>query len=225
MANTIDIESLLNRPEGQTLDFKASGYDLSDNRQKRNFAKDVASLANTPRDSDAYIVLGVKKLNNGTFELQGLDKEIDDADLQSIAASLLDPCPHFVYEPCEYNSVILGLITVSQDQLLPSVPKKTSDTGFAQGKIYFRRGSQNAPASVQEQGQIWDWFRGRDTYPTQENPYVRERSWAEYLAEVEGFDQTARHILVVDQSLGEDAETLSGLGSGPWTFVLVEGNL
>ena len=106
MANTIDIESLLNRPEGQTLDFKASGYDLSDNRQKRNFAKDVASLANTPRDSDAYIVLGVKKLNNGTFELQGLDKEIDDADLQSIAASLLDrgSCPHFVYEPCEYNS-------------------------------------------------------------------------------------------------------------------------
>ena len=220
MANTIDIESLLNRPEGQTLDFKATGYDLSDNRQKRNFAKDVASLANTPRDSDGHIVLGVKKLNNGTFELQGLDKEIDDADLQSIAASLLDPCPHFVYEPCEYNGVILGLITVSQDQLLPSVPKKTSDTGFAQGKIYFRRGSQNAPASVQEQGQIWDWFRGRDTYPIQENPYVRERSWAEYLAEVEGFDQTARHILVVDQSLGEDAETLSGLGSGPWTFVL-----
>ena len=116
--------------------------------------------------------------------------------------------------------MILGLITVSQDQLLPSVPKKTSDTGFAQGKIYFRRGSQNAPASVQEQGQIWDWFRGRDTYPTQENPYVRERSWAEYLAEVEGFDQTARHILVVDQSLGEDAvQTLSG--ARQWTPALI----
>ena len=52
------------------------------------------------------------------------------------------------------------------------------------------------------------------------NPYARERSWAEYLTEVEGLGQTARHILVVDESLGLDAEMLSGLGSGPWSFVL-----
>ena len=217
---TVDIGSLLDRPESQTLDFKASGYDLSERRQKRNFAKDVASLANTPRDSEAYIVLGVKKLNSGSFELHGLDKEIDDSDLQSVASSLLEPSPRFMYEACEYDGVTLGLISISLDQQFPSVPKRTEDSGFAEGKIYCRRGSQNAPASLQEQGQIWDWFRGRGTLLPPDNPYVRERSWAEYLAEVEGFGQTARHILVVDESLREDAETLSGLGSGPWTFVL-----
>ena len=109
----VDIGSLLNRPESQTLDFKASGYDLSEKRQKRNFAKDVASLANTPRDSEAYIVLGVKKLNSGSFELHGLDKEIDDSDLQSVASSLLEPSPRFMYEACEYDGVTLGLITIS----------------------------------------------------------------------------------------------------------------
>ena len=220
MAVTVDIASLLNRPESQTLDFKATSYDLSDKRQKRNFAKDIASLANTPRDSEAYIVLGVKKLNNGSFELRGLAKEIDDSDLQSVASSLLEPSPHFMYEAQQHDGVTLGLITISLDQQFPSVPKRTEDSAFEEGKIYFRRGSQNAPASLPEQGQIWDWFRGRGLPLPSDNPYVRERSWDEYLAEVEGLGQTARHMLVIDESLGEDAETLSGLGSGPWAFVL-----
>ena len=45
----LDIASLLNQPESATLDFKATDYDLSDERKKRDFAKDLASLANTPR--------------------------------------------------------------------------------------------------------------------------------------------------------------------------------
>ena len=56
---TTDVGRLLDRPEGETIDFKATGYDLSDNRKKRDFAKDLASLANTPREEEAYIVLGV----------------------------------------------------------------------------------------------------------------------------------------------------------------------
>jgi len=67
---------LLNRPEGKTLDFKAKGYDTSSRRDKRAFAKDLASLANTPREGDAHIVLGVKKHLDGSFELLGLDKAL-----------------------------------------------------------------------------------------------------------------------------------------------------
>ena len=72
MDYTLALSSLLNRPEGETLDFKASGYDLSDDGQKRNFAKDLASLANTPREGESYIVLGVKKQLDGSFILQGI---------------------------------------------------------------------------------------------------------------------------------------------------------
>ncbi len=216
----VDIEGLLRSPESCVVDYKATSYNTSNERQKRNFAKDVASLANTPREGDAYLVLGVKKNRDGSNDLWGIDKEVDDSELQSIASSLLEPIPSFLYQAIPYQGVTLGLISISTDLQAPIVPKRTEDSGFERGKIYFRRGSQNAPATVQEQGRIWDWIRGRGLPQPSANPYVRERSWAEYLAEVEGFAQTAHHILVADETLGQDAEEISGLGSGPWAYVL-----
>ena len=219
MANSVDIVSLLEGSEGGTLDFKASAYDFSRDRGKRDFSKDITCLANTPRDGDSHIVLGVKKHIDGSFDLHGLDKEIDDADLQSVASSLLEPSPRFVYQPIRHDSVNLGLITIFFDQPSPVVPKRTMDNGFVEGRMYFRRGSQNAPASAQEQGHIWDWFRGRGGLIPTSNPYARERSWAEYLAEVETLTPSARHLLVLDDGFRQDAEALSGLGNGPWAFV------
>ena len=54
MTEPRDISSLLKRPEGETLDFKANNYDLSDKGNKRSFAKDLASLANTPSSSTVF---------------------------------------------------------------------------------------------------------------------------------------------------------------------------
>ena len=64
---TIDIDGLLKSPESRVVDYKATNYNTSDEKQKRNFAKDVASLANTPREGDAYLVLGVKKKETGAM--------------------------------------------------------------------------------------------------------------------------------------------------------------
>ena len=47
MMDSIDLSSLLACPEGETLDFKETNYDLSDKRSKWKFAKALASLANT----------------------------------------------------------------------------------------------------------------------------------------------------------------------------------
>ncbi len=169
MDNPLDLASLLNRHEDETLDFKASVYDLSDGRQKRNFAKDLASLSNTPREGEAYIVLGVKKQLDGSFTLHGIDKVLDDADLQNVASSLLEPNLRFIYYSIWHGDVLLGLITIPPSQEFPVVPKRTIDEGFTKGTIYFRRGSQNSEASIQEQARIWDWFRGRSR-PTSQNP-------------------------------------------------------
>ena len=51
-AGIVDIEGLLRIPESWVIDYKATNYNTSDEKQKRNFAKDVASLANTPREGD-----------------------------------------------------------------------------------------------------------------------------------------------------------------------------
>ena len=143
-----DLELLLQRSEDETIDFKAGSYDLTDKRKKRDFAKDLASLANTPREGDAHIVLGVKKKLDGSFELPGIENELDDAAFQSVASSLLEPSPRFVYNTVRHRGVVLGLITIPASQNSPVAPKRTEDTGFVEGHIYFRRGSQNALAAM-----------------------------------------------------------------------------
>ena len=215
-----DLASLLERPESETLDFKANSYDLSDKRKKRDFAKDLASLANTPRDGGAHIVLGVKKRHDGSFELLGIENELDDADLQGVASGFLEPMPRFSYQAIPHRGVVLGLITIPPGQQSPVAPKKTEDPGFVEGSIYFRRGSQNDVASMQEQGRIWDWFRDAAILDFSPNPYALEPAWTRYLAEVAELRSTARHILIVDDRFREDADDLSGIGAGPWALVL-----
>ena len=161
MPNNLDLPALLERPEGETLDFKEKSYDLSDKKQKRNFAKDLASLVNTPRAGRAYIVLGVQKQFDGSFKLTGIDRHVDDADLQSVAHSHLEPCPRFNYQVVPYGTNHLGLITIPAGQGSPVAPKKTLDNGFVEGSIYFRRGSQNAAASTRDQERIWAWFHAQ----------------------------------------------------------------
>ena len=220
MQMSMDIASLLESPEGETLDFKARSYDFSDMRKKRDFAKDIASLANTPREGDAYIVLGVKKMLDGSFQLLGMDKDIDDTDLQGIASSLLEPTPRFVYHAIQHGGVVLGLISISVGQQSPSVPKNTKDDGFIKDRIYFRRGSKNDVASMQEQGRIWEWIRNGGTVPSvASNPYALEQPWKRYLAETDQLRAMARHILIVDDRFRDDADRLSGIGAGPWSYV------
>ena len=170
MTETVDIVALLELPESEVLDFKATSYDLSNPRKKRDFAKDLASLANTPREGDAYIVLGVKKYPDGRYKLWGIDDAIDDADLQSVASSLLEPSPRFSFQPIRHNDTLLGLIIIPPDRRYPVTPKRTDGTGFVEGHIYYRRGSQNADAPMYEQERIWDWFRGRSITSTFSGP-------------------------------------------------------
>ncbi len=215
---SIDLASLLERPEGETLDFKATSYDLSNKRKKRDFAKDLASLANTPREGNAYIVLGVKKRLDGSFKLWGVKEKIDDANLQDVASSLLEPTPRFVYQAIPHDGVVLGLVTIPAGQETPVAPQKTKDPGFVEGNIYFRRGSKNDVASIQEQARIWEWFRDGTVTDITPNPYTLDRPWARYLAVV-ALGPAERHILIADDRFREDADDLSGIGAGPWAFV------
>ena len=218
MTEAVDLTLLLKRPEGETLDFKATTYDLSNWRKKRDFAKDLACLANTPREGDAYIILGVKKRLDETSELWGIENDIDDAQLQNVASSFLDPTPRFSYAVIPHETVHLGLVTIQVGQGTPAVPKKTADDGFVQGQIYFRRGSANDAATLPEQGRIWDWFLRGTVADISSNPYAEEQAWSRYLVSVGDLNPGERHILVADDRFQEESGDLSGIGAGPWSF-------
>ncbi|HEY4373758.1 MAG TPA: hypothetical protein VGN52_17660, partial [Burkholderiales bacterium] len=70
-------EDLLRRSESDILDFKMTGYPFDAEgraerkKQRLSFAKDVVSMANTPREASAFLVLGVKNVGS-TSTLVGL---------------------------------------------------------------------------------------------------------------------------------------------------------
>jgi hypothetical protein len=99
---------LLTRSEGETLDFKMTAYDLSSDDSKRDLIKDVLCMANTPRDETSYLILGVKKYPDGHTDLVGLDKHLDDADLQSQFNDRVFPVPNFFYEPIHHAGKCFG---------------------------------------------------------------------------------------------------------------------
>ena len=90
--------ALLQRVEDETLDFKREGYNLSREDQKYSLIKDVICMANTPRNENAYLVLGVMKHPDGKTELVGLDSYADEANLQSQFSERVYPVPRFSYE-------------------------------------------------------------------------------------------------------------------------------
>jgi hypothetical protein len=51
---------LLNRPEGDTLDFKRQLHDLSSPEGEGEFIKDCIAMANTPRESSGFIILAAR---------------------------------------------------------------------------------------------------------------------------------------------------------------------
>lgn len=86
------LSELLKRSELRTLDFKLEPYDFTGttpeekNRKRSEFAKDIVSMANTPREESAYIVIGVKRKPDGSNELKSVQAHIDDNTHTSAAA-------------------------------------------------------------------------------------------------------------------------------------------
>ncbi len=185
--NDSEFLALLQRPEGETLDFKSRAYNLASDSDKADFIKDVICMANTPREEPSYILLGVKKRNDGTSELWGLDRYLDDADLQAQFPARVQPVPELTYEVFPYEGKDFGIITIPPRRIGPCLPIKDfpgpsegrSHTVLRQYQIYFRRGSRNDIATSPEDIQhIMQWVEGTDTTPSITAGYA----WEEFLA-------------------------------------------
>jgi predicted HTH transcriptional regulator len=194
MMNELEFESLLRRSESETIDFKASGYDLSTDHGKFSLVKDVISLANTPRDEESFIVVGVKKNADSTYELRGCSAHADEADLQSQFVERVYPIPRFVYEIVPYKGKDFGLFRVPCVRVGPCVPLRDYGDALRRVQVYFRRGSKNDVATPEDTLRILSWL-GRHVTPSSAYAHS-DPAWEVFLREVHHFDP-ARHYFLV----------------------------
>src|SRR5436190_9503107 len=142
-----EVSALLNRIEDETLDFKATAYDLSTEDGRLALVKDVVCMANTPRREASYILLGVKRHPNGQHDLWGVAQHPDEATLQSQFTERVYPVPSFRYAPIRFRNVELGIIEIPVDRRGPSAAIRDFGSTLRQWQIYFRRGSKNDTAN------------------------------------------------------------------------------
>lgn len=151
---TIDaetIETLLNMPESQTLDFKAAQYPIAGatNDQKSEIVKDILAFANAWKDSDAYILIGVKDEHTPPATVVGGVTHMDDATLQELVNKKTNRAAQFEYIPLVYAGEAIAAIRIKKEQDRPLFLRKPFGR-LKQNVVYVRRGSSTFEADPDE---------------------------------------------------------------------------
>lgn len=217
-------ENLLKRNESDTVDFKMCNYifDVGTPKEKKRkraeFVKDIISMANTPRDESAYIVLGVRSFSDGRKDLEGLDAFHDDADLQSKFDAICHPHPRFKYEPVLHDGKNFAFIEIPADNTIgPILPIKDVGNILRLQAVYHRRNSQNALADASEKKKIYKWFSGSmDLRPPSD---YTDPLWDQFLHAVHDFDSIRKYILITSPGIVEQGGPVENLVNVPWLLV------
>jgi hypothetical protein len=146
------LEELRYRGEGSDLDYKAERYPFAraSDDEKSEILKDILALANTHRDSAAYILIGFKENPPHPAEVVGLSSEgaIDDARLQEFVNGKLETKLTFRYEERLFDGKHIAVISIPKQQR-PFYLKR--DFGKLKKEVvYVRRGSSTGIASPRE---------------------------------------------------------------------------
>jgi hypothetical protein len=154
-------EKLVERPESSVLDFKRQFYDFDNDRDLKataSFVKDIISFSNTIRSESAFIIFGIGEKGDGSKELMGIDKTVDDAILQNKIKDKVIPIPLFETYTLNYADKTFLIIEMPiRFYDTPIYPIKKM-IGLKEGLIYFRRNSSNSDANGLEVIQIQKWL-------------------------------------------------------------------
>ena len=210
--------SLIKRMEGNTLDFKRDKYDLLDRRNQLCFVKDVLCMANTPREENSFIVLGIKKYANGRTELVGVKDHDDEADLQDQFSERVYPIPQFSYEIVSFQGKSFGVIVIPPVRIGPCIPIKDFENILRKRQTYIRRGSMNDIADSEDGKRIYEWMSGSSASVVEAESH--SENWQEFVDSVQGFEPSSHYVLVTnvpDRLLDNGSEWL---GAVDWSFVI-----
>lgn len=212
-----EFQGVLARPESETLDFKRDDYDLGTAEKRGELIKDILSMANTPRDADAHIIIGVAWSAATGSTVCGMTNFRDDADYQGVVNdSKVSPRPQFSYTPMILGDRKIGVISIPCQRGGPFTP--ISDFPNLQaGAVYYRRGTTNARAVGEDLRRIYAWFAdGTRDFPVQQSIPV----WRDFLQLIGEFAPAVRYLLVADRISPESTGPIESLGLVPWRAVI-----
>ena len=140
------IDSLLYQSESTALDFKKEQYPFSgaDEEQKSELLKDILAFANSWRQGDAYIVIGVEAVVGGRHIPRGTEDHFDDAQIQQFVNFKTNRRVEFSYEVHLFEGKKIGIIKIPQQERPTYVTKKFGKV--EKDTVYYRLGSSTTVA-------------------------------------------------------------------------------
>jgi|GEM_PF-3332407 len=147
----MDISPLLQRSEGDTLDFKRDNYRFvnATEEEKSELLKDILALANAWKATDAHIIIGVEERNGRATDVIGVTPELNDSQVQQFVNSKTNRPVGFAIEHTRHRGKPLTIIRVNRNQTRPMF--LTTNYGrLKKNVVYVRHGSSTDEASPDE---------------------------------------------------------------------------
>ena len=218
VSNSNLLSSLLRGTEDNLLDFKQRQYKFETERQKSGFIKDIISMANTPREFSAYIVVGVVEQGGRPTQIVGVSDHFDPSELDRQMEGRVNCVPSISYHVVDHEGHEVGIYEVRADPRGPFVALRKFGR-LDPGAIYFRRNSQNAVATNrQDIERITAWFTGvESSAPPQP---AATMSWQQFYRVCDGFDESRSYICVIDEKVHATIDDWRSFAAFGWDLVI-----
>lgn len=164
-------EQLINKTEGETLDFKKQEYPLIPDKtgeETSKFIKDIISFSNTIRDESSYIILGIDASVFPPTKI-GILPKIDESIYQAKIKDKVYPIPKFKFSLFNYEGLTFGVFEIPVTKYPEPVTVRDSQKKIESDTVYLRRGSSNQIAKPREIITINDWLR---SLPSENNTNI-----------------------------------------------------
>jgi len=115
MENDIELfEKLLKEESSDMLFFRPRGYQFhgASNVEKSELLRDLLGFSNAWRRADAYIITGVKEVQNGENEIMGILDHLDFEEVQEFVNSKTQNPIQFSYNALTVNRKKIGMIHI-----------------------------------------------------------------------------------------------------------------
>ncbi len=146
------LTTLLNKSESETLDFKEFTYKFANpatDDEKSELVKDILTFANAWKETDAYILIGVRENQQRMTAVPGVTTFLPDHSVQQFVNSKTNKPVRFHIESVAYQGVTLDVIRIDQAQERPFYLEQKFGRLDAK-KVYVRRGSGMDVADIEE---------------------------------------------------------------------------